>query len=102
VMKIPVLFPVSSEFRTAVWDERFGAEILLSISLSSKLDLYAGSAVRCRSGNRVGHAARNSKEVEIAERLSRLKERLLKQLMFVRGAKSSLRGHVLYQENDAR
>ena len=29
-----------------------------------------------------------SKELEIAERLSRLKERLLKQLMFVRGVKS--------------
>ena len=42
VIKFPVLFPVSREFRTAVWDERFGAEIFLSISLSSKLDLYGG------------------------------------------------------------
>jgi len=35
VMKFPVLFPVSREFTRAVWDEGFGAEIFVSISLSS-------------------------------------------------------------------
>jgi hypothetical protein len=45
-MQFPVLFPVSREFKTALGDERFGAEIFLSISLSAKLDLYLAVGVR--------------------------------------------------------
>jgi hypothetical protein len=49
-MKFPVLFPVSREFRRAVWDEGFGAEIFLSISLSSIWVPAQGRQIVARSG----------------------------------------------------
>jgi hypothetical protein len=57
VMKFPVLFPVSREFRRAVWGEGFGAEIFLSISLSSIWVRVQGRQIVARSGIRVGQGA---------------------------------------------
>jgi hypothetical protein len=60
VMKFPVLFPVSREFRTAVWDDGFWAEIFRSISLSSILNACVGSADRCAEWNSSLTGAHNS------------------------------------------